>query len=175
MKKLLVSFFAICMLIGVGYSNASANTIGIKGGYVVPTNDLDNCENSLAFGLYFDMGKFIFNSLSFRPSIDYFNLEQENTKWDMDVIGLHMDWYWHFMDNRRSAMAPFIGFGAALNFYEADWKDDSDAGLELFGGIDFKLSGSPLLLTIEARYKVLDIADFDQTAWELSMGIGYIF
>ena len=171
MKKLLVSFFAICMLIGVGYSNASANTIGIKGGYVVPTNDLEDYDNALAFGLYFDMGKFVFNSLSFRPSLDYFSLEYKN--WSTDVFGLHMDWYWHFMDNKRSAMAPFIGFGAALNFY--DGQDDSDAGLELFGGIDFKLSGAPLLLTIEGRYKFLDIADFDQSAFELSLGIGYMF
>ena len=82
----------------------------------------------------------------------------------------------NFMNNQRSAMAPFIGFGAALNFYDGDWnKDDSDAGLEIFGGLDFKLSGAPLLMTIEGRYKFLDIADFDQSAFELSLGIGYMF
>jgi len=178
MKKLFIALLALSLFLTIGYNTASAKAIGIKGGYLSPKDDLKDCEDQWAFGVYFDMGKFIIDSMDFRPSVDYFTLEnKDDSSFDRDVYGIHFDWYWHFMD--KSSFAPFIGFGPVLNYYS--WDDDntndedSDAGVDLFVGADVKIGSTPLSLLIEGRYKFLDIAARNDTAMALFIGIAYNF
>ena len=174
MKKILLTVLALTLLFTFTYNNASAATIGIKGGYTMPKDDLKYYDDTINFGVYFDMGKFIFNDLNFRPSIDYFVLDRKNAD-GYDVWGIHMDWYWFFMGKKN--IAPFIGFGPALNYYvfESDNSEgDSDAGVDLFFGSDFKIAG-PLTLMVEGRFKFLDIAARGETAMQLNLGIAYSF
>jgi len=174
MKKILFTVLALSLFFTFTYNNATAATIGIKGGYTMPKDDLKNYDDTPNFGIYFDMGKFIFNNLNFRPSLDYFTLDRKNFD-GYDVWGIHMDWYWFFMG--KKSIAPFIGFGPTLNYYvfEADNSEgDSDAGVDLFLGSDFKLAG-PLTLMVEGRFKFLDIAARGETAMQLNLGIAYSF
>jgi len=175
MKKLIISIFAISLLISFGYSSASAKAIGLKGGYIAPQDDLDDYDDDYIFGIYFDMGPFLFETLTFRPGLDMFTLENKDYTL-ADVWGIHMDWYWHFMD--KGAIAPFLGFGPVLNYYSYDDNDadeDSDAGVDLFLGVDFKISGTPLSIMLEGRYKFLDIAARNDTAMAASIGVAYNF
>jgi len=176
MKKFIIALFAISLLVSFGYSNASAKAIGLKGGYIAPQDDLDDYDDDYVFGIYFDAGPFLFESLTFRPGLDMFTLEN-NDYTLADVWGIHMDWYWHFMD--KGALSPFLGFGPVLNFYSYDDNDtnreDSDAGVDLFFGLDFRIGGTPLSLMLEGRYKFLDIAARNDTAMAASLGIAYNF
>jgi hypothetical protein len=177
MKKIFISIIAFTLLLSFGYTNASAKAIGIKGGYLMPQDDLSNvADDTTTFGIYFDMGTFLINNLDFRPGLDYATLEKDDFKY-AKVYGIHFDWYWHFMD--KGAIAPFLGFGPALNYYTGgQFKNDnkdSDAGVDLFLGFDIKIGGTPLSLMIEGRYKFFDIADRDVTAGSLNIGIAYNF
>lgn len=178
MKKLFITLLAISLFLSIGYNNASAKAIGIKGGYLSPKDDLKDYEDQWAFGVYFDMGTFLINSLDFRPSLDYFKLEnKDNSGYDREVYGIHFDWYWHFLD--KGSIAPFIGFGPVLNYYSYDHNntadEDSDAGVDLFLGLDIKIGSTPLSLMVEGRYKFLDIAARNDTAMALNIGIAYNF
>ncbi len=174
MKKFIILALAISFFTSIGFTQASAKTVGIKVGYVTPKDDLKDYDNDVLVGVYFNMGKFIFNSLNFRPSLDVFDLEIKNT--ETEVWGIHFDWYWNFIKKR--SFSPFIGFGPVLNYYNHDnsntTSEDSDAGLDLFAGVDLTL-GLPVSLLIEGRYKVLDIADRGNTAWAVNLGVGYNF
>ena len=175
MKKILLTVLALSILFTFTYNNASAATIGIKGGYTMPKDDLKNYDDTPNFGIYFDMGKFLFNDLNFRPSVVFFTLDRKNHD-AIDVWGIHMDWYWFFMG--KKSIAPFIGFGPSLNYYNTDsdntYDEDSDAGVDLFLGSDFKITG-PLTLMVEGRFKFLDIAARGETALQLNLGIAYSF
>lgn len=177
MKKISLLLIALCLFVGFSSSSVFAKAIGIKGGYTSFKDDWRNYDEDWNFGVYFDMGSFLINNLDFRPSIDVVSLEEsDKNRKDADVWGIHMDWYWHFMD--KGAIAPFIGFGPSLNYYDlgddntAD--EDSDAGVDLFLGCDFKISG-PLSLMIEGRYKFFDIAARDNTAVQGNIGLSYSF
>jgi len=144
----------------------------------MPKDDLKDFDDTWAFGLYFDMGTFLINDLDFRPGIDMFSLENpDNDARDVDVWGIHFDWYWHFLG--KSSIAPFIGFGPVLNYYDMKKDDtaneDSDAGVDLFLGADIKIGGTPLSLMVEGRFKFLDIAARDETAMQLNIGVAYNF
>lgn len=182
MKKLVLTIMVVFVSTSV-----FAYGIGIKGGYSKMFDDYKGYEDTWNLGLYFDMGKFIFNSLQFRPGLDYVNLETEGYYtvnrfglWEhhtneVDVWGIHLDWYWFFAG--KSQFAPFIGFGPALNYYNFDddsTKGDSDAGIEGFLGIEFNLSG-PWSLMLEARYLWHDIADRDSTIMKFNAGLMYYF
>jgi len=178
MKKLSLLLIALCLFVGFSSSSVFAKAIGVKGGYTMPKDDLQDFDDVWAFGVYFDMGTFMINNLDFRPSIDVFTLENSDLDYlYADVWGIHFDWYWHFLD--KGAIAPFIGFGPSLNYYNFDDDDtsdeDSDAGVDLFLGLDVKLGSTPLSLMIEGRYKVLDIAARDHTAAQVNLGIAYNF
>lgn len=177
MKKLSVMLIALTLLFSVATTDVFARAIGIKGGYTMPKDDLRDFDDVWAFGVYFDMGTFLISNLDFRPSVDMFSLEQSdaNTKY-ADVWGIHFDWYWHFLN--KGSIAPFIGFGPALNYYDYDndtTEGDSDAGVDLFVGSDFKIGGTPFSLMVEGRFKFLDIAARDATAWQINVGIAYNF
>jgi len=178
MKKLSLLFIALCLFVGFSSNAVFAKAIGVKGGYTMPKDDLKDYDDAWAFGIYFDMGTFLINNLDFRPSVDMFTLENPDNDNDaVDVWGIHFDWYWHFMD--KGSIAPFIGFGPVLNYYDFDDDDtndeDSDAGVDLFLGLDLKIGGTPLSLMIEGRYKFLDIAARDQTAIQANLGVAYNF
>lgn len=177
MKKLSLFFIALCLFVGFSSNDVFARAIGIKGGYTTFKDDWSDYDDDWAFGVYFDMGTFLINNLDFRPSLDVVSLEiSDQNRKDADVWGIHMDWYWHFLD--KGTFAPFIGFGPALNYYDFD-KDntsdeDSDAGVDLFLGCDINVSG-PLSIMIEGRYKFFDIAARDNTALQANLGIAYKF
>lgn len=181
MKKLPLLFIALCLFIGFASDDVFAKAIGIKAGYTMPKDDFDDYEEDWAFGVYFDMGTFLINNLDFRPSIDYIELEGDDLHpgkyGPHDVWGIHIDWYWHFLD--KGTFAPFIGFGPALNYLDYDDDDthdeDSDAGVDIFLGLDLKISSTPLSLMIEGRYKFFDIASRDDTAVQVNLGLGYNF
>ncbi|HNX25697.1 MAG TPA: outer membrane beta-barrel protein [Spirochaetota bacterium] len=177
MKKLSLLLIALCLFVGFATNDVFARAIGIKGGYTMPRNDLKDYDDEWAFGVYFDMGTFLINNLDFRPSIDMFSLENSDTDTKLaDVWGIHFDWYWHFLD--KGSISPFIGFGPVLNYYDFDEdrddNEDSDAGVDLFLGLDINISG-PLSLMVEGRYKFLDIAARDQNAMQVNLGVAYSF
>ncbi len=177
MKKLSLLLIALCLFIGFSSNEVFARAIGVKGGYTMPKDDLKDYDDAWDFGIYFDMGTFLINNLDFRPGIDMFTLKNpDNSSHDVDVWGIHFDWYWHFLD--KGTFAPFIGFGPVLNYYDMH-KDntsdeDSDAGVDIFLGADIKING-PLTLMVEGRFKFLDIAARDQTAAQLNLGVAYNF
>jgi len=178
MKKIMIILAAGTLIVNLAVTNSYARAIGFKGGYIMPQDTYSGCDNTGLFGIYLDMGSFLINSLDFRPSLDYFALKNDNKRaWDRDVYGIHFDWYWHFLD--KKPVAPFIGFGPALNYYDWDHDDtnegDSDAGVEVFLGVDLEISGTPVGIMLEARYKVLDIANFDETAFTLNLGLAFNF
>ena len=178
MKKLFV-ILAVLGLLFAASSDSFARGIIIKGGYAIMQEDYDDAEydNKPFFGLFFDMGTFLFNSLRFKPGVDYISMEAEEGQGygDFDVWGIHLDWYWYFLG--KAAIQPYLGFGAALNYYDGgryDDDEDSDAGVEGFFGFEFDLAG-PLALMLEARYVVYDIANRDQNMIKLGAGIQYSF
>jgi len=178
MKKLFIFILALSLITVFVAKESEARAIGIKAGYTMPKDDLKDFDDTWAFGLYFDMGTFLINDLDFRPGIDMFSLENpDNDARDVDVWGIHFDWYWHFLG--KSSIAPFIGFGPVLNYYDMKKDDttneDSDAGVDLFLGADIKIGGTPLSLMVEGRFKFLDIAARDETAMQLNVGVAYNF
>ncbi|HOP64446.1 MAG TPA: outer membrane beta-barrel protein [Spirochaetota bacterium] len=176
MKKISMLLIVLCLFIGFASNDVFARAIGVKGGYTMPKDDLKDCEDEWAFGVYFDMGTFLINNLDFRPSVDMFSLETEDYE-IADVWGIHFDWYWHFLD--KGTLSPFLGFGPVLNYYDFDDDDtvdeDSDAGVDLFLGLELKIGGTPLTMMLEGRYKFLDIAARDHTAMQANLGIAYNF
>ncbi len=177
MKKIILSIFVLTLFVSFGYNNASARAIGVKGGYTMPKDDLKDFDNTINFGVYFDMGTFLIKSLDFRPGLDFFTLEDEDRDVEFDVYGIHFDWYWHFLG--KNSISPFIGFGPVLNYYSTDddntRDEDSDAGVDIFLGLDLKISGTPLTLLVEGRYKFLDIAATDDIAAQVNLGLAYRF
>ncbi len=178
MKKA-VFFIMLACLVAFTASETFAAGIGIKGGYVNVRGDLEDeyeFDNTWNFGVYFDTGRFLFKSLRFKPGFDFYSLENEDTDTEWDVYGVHLDWYWYFMD--RKAIAPFLGFGPTLNYYEFNDEEmdaDSDAGLEGIAGVDFAITG-PMWLTVEFRYAWLDIAQQnDESVIKFNVGIMYYF
>lgn len=173
MKKIivifLIMFFSICFL-----NNSYAKGMGIKLGYASMIDEYDDegVDNTWSLGVLFDMGTFLFKSLRFRPSIDYLELENN---YDVDVYAVHTDWYWFFMQN-SDPVAPFLGFGTALNYYKIeDSDDDSDAGIEGFAGIEYDLSGNPLTLQGELRFLIHDIADRGRAILKFNISAIYDF
>jgi hypothetical protein len=177
MKKIAVLVLIAGMAI---FSASDAFAYGI-GGKVIYNRMMDDYsdrqfENNLSGGVFFDVGNVVFNSLRFRPGLDWVDLEDNVSKWAR-VYGIHIDWYWFFMD-QKGTISPFIGFGPALNYYKFD-KDrtdnnDSDAGIEGFGGVEVHLTGS-LYFIGEARLTIHDIADTGTRIFKLSGGIVYYF
>lgn len=181
-KKNIVTVMAVALLSSFlvisASTEANARAIGIKGGWAMVQDNYESAgfEDTYTYGLYFDMGRFVFNSLDFRPGLDYIKLEHEtNNNIEYTIWGIHLDWYWHFMG--RSSLSPFLGFGAALNIIDDgddQTDDDSDAGLEIFGGADVGLTGTISLL-IEARYCFNDIANWDYNLAKFLIGLSFKF
>ena len=176
MKKLFV-VLAVLGLLFAASNDSFARGIIIKGGYAIMQDYYKDADydNKPFFGLFFDMGSFIFNSLRFKPGLDYIAMKSDQGYGDFDVWGIHLDWYWYFLG--KAAIQPYLGFGAALNYYDFDDRqaeEDSDAGIEGFAGVQFDLSG-PLALLLEARYVMHDIANRDQNMVKLGVGIQYSF
>ena len=178
MKKIFVVVIAAALMFSFASSELSAKGIIIKGGYAMMQNDLSDAQlvDQWNFGLFFDMGPFLFNSLVFRPGVDWVSYETENVA-IADVYGIHFDWYWYFMGN--SAIAPFLGFGPSLNYYDYDSRrddnEDSDAGVDVFAGASIGISGTPLELILEARYRFMDIAARSENILAFNLGIMYKF
>jgi len=180
MKKSVLCLMLSFLVIFAAGEVFAKGGIGIKGGYVNVRSDIEDAgfDDTWNFGVFFDTGTFLFRSLRFKPGFDYYKLENEDTDEEIDVYGIHLDWYWYFMD--RKAIAPFLGFGPTLNYYEFDTGaqdelEDSDAGLEGFAGLDFAITG-PMWLTVEFRYAWLDIAEQDdQSVMKFNVGIMYYF
>ncbi len=178
MKKLLVFLIAAGLMLSFAAGELSARAIIIKGGYAMMQNDLEDidAENTWTFGVFFDMGTFIFNSLKFKPGLDWVSIETSNASL-YDIWGIHFDWYWYFMGN--SSISPFLGFGPSLNYKDYNNKysrdKDSDAGVDLFAGAQFGISGTPFELILEARYRFIDIADRDENIFAILLGLQYKF
>jgi len=158
--------------------NIYAKGMGIKCGYVNMMDDYNNdgYNNTWSVGAFFDMGTFIFNSLKFRPGLDYICMKDDGNVPEFDIWGIHLDWYWFFLDSSGS-LDPFLGFSTALNYYnyeDSSTEEDSDAGIEGFAGIDYNLSG-PLSLTFEFRFLIHDIADRNAAILKGSIGALYSF
>ena len=176
MKKFAVLLMILGMIFAAG--NVFAAAIGGRVIYNSMMDDYSDAEfeNNISGGIFFDVGYLGFRSLKFRPGLDYVDLERDDTKW-ATVYGIHLDWYWFFLKSNRK-FAPYLGFGPALNYYsfEDDQSDDndSDAGIEGFGGCEFSLGGS-LALIAEARLVIHDIADTGWRIFKPSIGLIYYF
>lgn len=178
MKKFSTFLIILSLFAGFSSNDLFAKAVGVKVGYTMPRDDLRHCDDDWNFGIYFDMGTFLINNLDFRPGLDMFTLDDPDRRGDsVDVWGVHFDWYWHFLD--KGDFSPFLGFGPVLNYYDFDDDDthdeDSDAGVDLFLGLDIKISGTPVSLMAEGRFKFLDIAARDETAWQTNLGVAYNF
>jgi hypothetical protein len=176
MKRLLIVLAALVLIIGLASSESHARGIGVKGGWGFMMNDYsdEKINDTWCAGLFFDTGKFLFDSLIFRPGVDYMKLKTDDVTLG-DVWGIHMDWYWFFMSGAK--FKPFLGFGPALNYYNSqkrDWnKDDSDAGIEGFGGVEFEVDKISIML--EGRYVVHDIADTGAAVFKVYLGFLFNF
>ena len=180
MKK----FVVLLMIAGMVILCSTSLFAAAIGGKIIYNNMMDDYadlyENNLSGGIFFDIGRFLFNSLRFRPGLDYVNMEYKDDRsgqgYEFECYGIHLDWYWFFLKSR--SLAPFLGFGPALNYYQynEDQTDDndSDAGIEGFGGIEFNLSG-PLSIMLEIRLVIHDIADTGTRILKPSLGLIYYF
>jgi hypothetical protein len=179
MKKLAVLVLIAGMSI-FGANDAFAYAIG---GKIIYNNMLDDYatrpnefDNNLSGGVFFDVGNVVFQTLKFRPGIDWVDLENDSGKWAR-IYGIHIDWYWFFME-QKSTVSPFIGFGPSLNYYKFEHdrtdENDSDAGIEGFGGVEVHLTGS-LYLLAEARFVIHDIADTGTRIFKVCGGVTYYF
>jgi len=178
MKKLLVILTAAGLMLSFAAGELSARGIILKGGYAMMRNDLADADDTYNFGVFLDMGNFLFNSLKFKPGVDWVSIEfPDAPAANYDIWGIHMDWYWYPMGN--AALMPFLGFGPALNYLDAeedtDDDEDSDAGVDLFAGLSFGISGTPFELMLEARYRFIDIADRNDNILAFNLGIEYKF
>ncbi len=188
MKKI-ITFTMIAAALFFSVNTLNAKGIGVKGGYTKMLDEYDdqNYDDTWNIGVYFDMGTFLHSTLKFMPGLDYVKLERDaivDTGWpnpwpqqrvetiETNVWGIHIDWYWFFLQS--TPVSPFIGFGPSLNYYDQPGDNDSDAGIEGFGGIEFDPSG-PLSLLFEGRFVVHDIADRDMALFKANFGICYNF
>ncbi|MDY6935878.1 MAG: hypothetical protein SVZ03_16875 [Spirochaetota bacterium] len=175
--KILGILLLVVSIIFISTDKSYSRAMGVKGGYAKMMDDYSDLEfdDTWTLGILFDLGTFIFNSLRFRPSIDYVEMAIDDTEL-FDVYAFHIDWYWFFL--KKSTVSPFLGFGPALNYldYEDDTTtdEDSDAGIEGFGGIEFDING-PLSMIFEVRFLFHDIADRDKTMLKLTFGLLYSF
>lgn len=180
MRKILFTFVIVSLLVFTA-TGLQARGIGVYGGWIFMQDDYEDeavydYENTYTVGVLFDMGSFLFNSLIFRPAVDYVSCEgDEVDTLDKEVYGIHLDWYWHFLGT--GSFSPFLGFGATLNYYE--WDDnvideDSDAGAEVFAGFNFNLTGS-IVLMIQGRYAWNDIASRDENMGKVLAGLIFKF
>ena len=161
-------------------SNAFARAIGLKIIYNDMMADYSDAkyDNNISLGLFFDYGKFGFESMDFRPGIDYVKLKNDYGTW-ATVYGIHFDWYWFFL--QKGIFAPYIGFGPALNYCDLKRNDkgffrddESQAGIEGFGGCEFAVSG-PFKIQTELRFVLHDIANIDQQIFKVCVGGSYSF
>ncbi len=177
MKKIAILVLVAGMAI-FGASDAFAYAIGGKVIYNKMLDDYSdaNFDNNLSGGVFFDVGHVVFQALKFRPGLDWVDLEDNAGRYAR-VYGIHIDWYWFFME-QKGTVSPFIGFGPALNYYKFDSdrtdENDSDAGIEGFGGVEVHLTGS-LYLLAEARFVIHDIADSGTRIFKLCGGVTYYF
>lgn len=175
MKRVVMVFAIFAIISTSAQQDILARAIGFKAGYATMQNDFEDAgrDDTWAFGVFFDMGKFLFDSLRFKPLVDYTPIEHENGTELVDIWSFHLDWYWYFMGSSRSQIAPFIGFGPSLNYLDDQTQpsyDDSDAGVDLFAGMQFGLSGD-LALLAEIRYRFIDIAERNENILQYSLGL----
>lgn len=168
MRRLIIAV-VLSVVFFLTISDIYANSIGIKGGYAKMMDDYSDFDDTLAFGLFFDVGKFLIKPMKFRPGLDYVPADE------LDVFGLHADWYWFFL-NERTEFKPFIGFGPALNYINIDSErtddQDTDVGFELFAGFDYDFSG-PLSMMIELRFLIHDISDAGTRVLKANIGLSH--
>ncbi|HOF12967.1 MAG TPA: hypothetical protein PLN01_01475, partial [Spirochaetota bacterium] len=78
--------FLLVVLIVFTASTVFAAGIGVKGGYSKMYDDYsDWFDDTWNIGVYFDLGKFLFDTLQFRPGLDYLSLEPDKGDGDVDV------------------------------------------------------------------------------------------
>jgi hypothetical protein len=177
MKKLAV----VVLIAGMAIFGSNALDAKAIGGKIIYNKMMDDYtdpgydfDNNLSGGGFFELGPSFYGS-RFRPGLDWVTLENDNGRFAR-VYGIHLDWYWFFMDGKT--FNPFIGFGPSLNYinYRDNHSidDDSDAGIEGFAGFEFNFS-SPWSLIAEARLVQHDIADLGARIFKVSVGIVYYF
>jgi hypothetical protein len=175
MKKFAVLFIVAGMLIA-GSNAVYAKAIGGKIIYNKMMDDYKDAQfdNNISGGVFFEIGPSFYDSV-FRPGFDWVTLEDNNGKYAR-VYGIHLDWYWFFMKGKP--LTPFLGFGPSLNYYNFQSNrsidDDSDAGIEAFGGLEYNISG-PWSLIFELRLVQHDIADLGARIFKGSLGVVYYF
>ncbi len=176
MKKILLGVVAIGIVLSVTASEVSARAIILKGGWAMMRNDFADADDTWTGGVFFDMGTFLFNSLRFKPGVDYVEVKADTWKY-ADIWGIHMDWFWYPLQN--APIAPFLGFGPSLNYLnfnnDRSDDDDSDAGVDVFAGAAFGIRGTPLTLFVEARYRFIDIASRDDNILAFNLGLEISF
>ena len=85
MKKFVLALAVLCAL--MFSASLQARGIGAYGGYVFMQDeyadkDVCNYDDTWTVGVLFDMGSFLFNSLIFRPAVDY--VECDNPEHDFN-------------------------------------------------------------------------------------------
>ncbi len=174
MKKLAVLAMIACMLV-FGSDRLFAYAFGGKLIYNKMMDDYSDVkfENNLSGGIFFEVGPAFLGS-KFRPGFDYVTLETSKAKFAR-VYAVHLDLTWFLM---KGSFAPFLGFGPSLNYYNFNSSrskdDDSDAGIEGFGGFEYNFTG-PWSLYVEIRLTQHDIADLGARLIKGSAGIVYYF
>ena len=176
MKRLTIFLMVFGMFVFCS-NDVFARAIGLKINYNSMMGDYSDMklDNNISGGLFFDMGRFGFDSMDFRPGIDFVKLKNDAGTF-ATVWGIHCDWYWFFME--KGSLAPFIGFGPAFNYFSMNSDvaedDDSDAGIEGFGGVEFAVN-SQFKLMLELRLVFHDIANTGQQLFKPSLGASYSF
>ncbi len=134
----------------------------VKGGYTITEDSeaLGEYDNAWNAGLFIDTGSMLTKSVHFRAGLDYITIKTPME--DASIIGLHFEWIYN-VNISGSPIVPFIGLGPSLNY--VDWGkssesafDDSEVGIEAFGGVAYAPRGGRFEFFIEGRYRNIDIA-----------------
>jgi hypothetical protein len=125
------------------------------------------------------MGTFMFQSLRFKPSVDYVKLEWEEgdtNKEFADLWGIHFDWYWYFMATppcHPLSVSARRSITTILNVMRRKILTPASIFLPVW---PLPIAGTPFELFIEGRYKIVDIAAAsDDNIGQVNLGVQFRF
>jgi opacity protein-like surface antigen len=168
MQKISKLFAVLCLVLGLGLSQASAQVqLGLNVGAGIPLGDGlgDNLETG--FGLNAKFNYFVKENLALGATLGYYSFEWEpDERWNRNVIPLTFNVEYYF---KPSKVKPFIGGGLGLYFYswdrdndrgfDEDYDDDTELGLHLGGGLLFEV-GKNVDLGADLRFNIIEDESF---------------
>jgi Outer membrane protein beta-barrel domain len=153
MRFIVTSSLLACMCIAAMFATSSpASAFGLTGfggklGYLTP-EDLDG---TMVVGAHLEFEQHD-SRLHFIPSLMYWKAN------NLSDASANADFYYHFV--REGLIAPYLGAGLGVNFFNNDGSNQSDTklGANLFGGVRLPAPGHHYFF--EGRYTASDVSQF---------------